>query len=112
VTGKDRTSVQIFFERFDLPLESSRIYDKDVAHDKLAAIRLIVGKAGWPLASTLFVDDNIYHLLPADQAGCLVFMAGWGYHTAEQMDVAKRRSIPVLELETWAVTLLQRKVPA
>jgi phosphoglycolate phosphatase-like HAD superfamily hydrolase len=112
VTGKDRTSVQIFFESFDQPLESSRIYDKDVAHDKLGAIRMIVGKAGWPLASTLFVDDNIYHLLPADHAGCCAFMADWGYHTAEQMEAARRRSIPILKLETWADTLLQWKVPA
>ena len=112
VTGKDWQSVRMFFDGFDLPIERSRVYDKDAAHDKLEAIRIIAGNAGQPLTSTVFVDDNIYHLLPPHEAGCSAFMAGWGYHTNDQIQLAKQRSIPILELETWADLLLERKVSA
>jgi phosphoglycolate phosphatase-like HAD superfamily hydrolase len=112
VTGKDRESVQTFFDRFDLPIETSRVYDKDVAHDKLSAIRMIAENLRKPLNSSIFLDDNIHHLLPPQEAGCRVFMAGWGYHTGEQIELAIRRSIPILQLEDWAGALLRQKVTA
>jgi phosphoglycolate phosphatase-like HAD superfamily hydrolase len=108
VTGKDSKSVQKFFDSFNLPISSSRIYDKDAAHDKLSAIRVIASSLCQPLSSVAFVDDNIHHLLPPHRAGCHVFMAGWGYHTSEQVQLARQHSIPILELETWAPVLLQR----
>jgi phosphoglycolate phosphatase-like HAD superfamily hydrolase len=112
VTGKDSTSVQKLFDRFDLPIPPSRIYDKDAAHDKLSAIRMIAANLGQPLNSAVFVDDNVHHLLPPHQAGCHAFMAGWGYHTDEQIELAKQHSIPILELETWAGVLAGHGVTA
>jgi phosphoglycolate phosphatase-like HAD superfamily hydrolase len=102
VTGKDSSSVQRLFESFDLPIPPSRIFDKDAAHDKLSAIRLIAANLGQTLNSAVFIDDNVHHLLPAHQAGCPVLMAGWGYHTDEQIQLAKDQAIRILELESWA----------
>jgi phosphoglycolate phosphatase-like HAD superfamily hydrolase len=107
VTGKDASSVQTFFKLFGLPIPSSRVFDKDVAHDKLAAIRMIAANEGQPLNSTFFVDDNIHHLVPAHEAGCHAYLAGWGYHTDEQLELARRLSIPILSLEGWVDVLFR-----
>ena len=112
VTGKDSKSVQMFFERFDLPIPPAQVYGKDAAHDKLSAIRMIAANLGQPLNSAVFVDDNIHHLLPAHEAGCRAFLAGWGYHTLEQLELAKQKCVPILDLETWAEALLQPGVTA
>lgn len=112
VTGKDARSVQTFFDRFGLRVPPSHVYDKDVAHDKLSAICMIAANAGQPLNSAYFLDDNVYHLLPAHQAGCHAYMASWGYHTPEQLQVAQEESIPILELGNWVEALMQSGVKA
>ena len=112
VTGKDARSVQTFFDRFGLRVSPSHVYDKDVAHDKLSAICMIAASAGQPLGSAYFLDDNVYHLLPAHRAGCHAYMASWGYHTPEQLQFAHQESIPVLELSNWAEALMKSGVQA
>ena len=112
VTGKDSNSVQRFFESFGLSIAPGRIYDKDAARDKLSAIRIIASTLSRPLNSAVFIDDNVHHLLPAHEAGCHAFVAGWGYHTNEELDLARRRSIPFLELDSWAAVVLQQGVTA
>jgi len=62
----------------NVPMPDERIYDKDAAHDKLSAIRVISGKSDVPPASIAFLDDNVHHLLPVLDAGCHAVMAGWG----------------------------------
>jgi hypothetical protein len=57
------------------------------------------------LDAAVFIDDNVHHLLAPSQAGCHVFMAGWGYHTDEQMRLARDRFIPILQLESWTETV-------
>lgn len=110
VTGKDAESVRLFFGRFGLPIPPSRIYDKDVAHDKLAAIRMIAANPGQPLSSAHFLDDNVYHLLPAKKAGCHTYLASWGYHTPEQLGLARQEGVQIVELQTWREVLLKSGV--
>ena len=82
-------------------LDRSRIYDKDAAHDKLEAVRRAARETGCPIDRITFIDDNIIHLLPAQKAGCRVFMAGWGYHTDEHLEIARANAVPILNLENW-----------
>ncbi len=99
VTGKDRDSVKLFFDRMKLPLPDEQIYDKDAARDKLQAIRKINPEC--------FIDDNIIHLRPIHEAGFRALMADWGYHTAEHMKLAKALGVPVVGLSNWVDALRQ-----
>jgi phosphoglycolate phosphatase-like HAD superfamily hydrolase len=105
VTGKDADAVQLFFSRFDLTLPNDCIYDKDAGHDKLGAIRHLAGETQQPLKSVIYLDDNIGHLLPVHQAGCRVLMAEWGYHTDEDLKIARSNQVPIVGLDTWARTI-------
>jgi beta-phosphoglucomutase-like phosphatase (HAD superfamily) len=97
VTGKDRESVMLFFDRMKLPLADDHIYDKDAAVDKLQAIRKI--------NAHYFIDDNINHLRPIHEAGFGALMAGWGYHTDEHVELAKRLGVPIVGLDNWVKTV-------
>jgi len=101
VTGKDRDAVKLFFKTFDLLLADDRIYDKDAGHDKLGAICKVAAQCNQPIQTLTFIDDNITHLIPVHEAGCRVFLAEWGYHTDEDLDIARSHGVPVLKLDTW-----------
>lgn len=105
VTGKDRDAVQLFFRSFNLPLADDRVYDKDAGHDKLGVIRHLAKQLNQTPGSSAFIDDNISHLLPVHQAGFKAFMAEWGYHTEEDLDLARSHQVPILKLDTWAQTI-------
>ena len=101
VTGKDGTSVKTILKHEGIEIAEDRIYDKNAAKNKLAALTAISEKTGIKLSDIIFVDDNINHLLPPKESGCQIFMAGWGYHTDKQLQKAKDLGIEILELDTW-----------
>jgi len=105
-TGKDKASVRDFFEYIGIDFPASKIYDKDTAYDKLAALRQISGVTHKRLREIIFLDDNVNHLLMPKRNGCKTFMAGWGYHTEKQLKLSKDKKIPVIGLEDWVQKIL------
>jgi phosphoglycolate phosphatase-like HAD superfamily hydrolase len=101
VTGKDRSAVQAFFKKFQVPLDASSIFDKDAGHDKLAVLKTLAASRGRALSQLRFIDDNIQHLLPVYKAGCRGYLAGWGYHTDEHLLLASQENVPILQLSNW-----------
>jgi phosphoglycolate phosphatase-like HAD superfamily hydrolase len=113
VTGKDAETVRAFFERFGLPIPANRVYDRDAGHDKTAALRKIVALRGRPLARAVLVDDNVRHVLPVLEAGGRAILAGWGYHTDEQLALAHASGLPIATLDNWpALALAQTDAAA
>lgn len=100
VSSKDRASISVFFERFDVPLRNDQIFDQQ-ATDKLAVIRTIASHRRRTLSDTVVIDDNVHHLIPVQEAGAHAMMAGWGYHTDEQIELAETHRVPIVTLETW-----------
>src|SRR3989338_7628338 len=101
VTGKDKRSVKTFLNSFGINFLEKKIYDKEAADNKLGALKEIAKITQKRLTDIIFLDDNIYHLLPPKQNGCQVFMAGWGYHCDGHLRKAKEQGIEVLQLQNW-----------
>ncbi len=99
VTGKDRESVLDFFEYMDLPLQADSIYDKEIAKNKLSALKMISTREDLPYSRITFLDDNITHLIGPLQCGFAVLLASWGYVMPEHLAKAKEIGIPVVNLE-------------
>ncbi len=101
VTGKDSDSVKTFLKHIGIEISESRIYDKNAAADKLAALKAISKNTNKKLSDVTFLDDNVYHLLAPKESGCKTYMAGWGYHSEEHLALARRNDIEVLDLGNW-----------
>lgn len=101
VTGKDKDSVRTFLLHAGIDFQASRIYDKDAAHNKVGALKEIAQRENRALAEIVFLDDNINHLLEPKEAGCLVYLAGWGYHLQEHLQKAVYNKIEILNLKDW-----------
>jgi phosphoglycolate phosphatase-like HAD superfamily hydrolase len=107
VTGKDRDSVQAFLGRHSVTIPDNRIYDTNAARDKAAALETIAKNEKRPMADIIFLDDNINHLLHPRKAGCMVHLAGWGYHLPEHLQRAEIEGIDVLELNDWSERIIR-----
>ena len=101
VTGKDKDSVRTFLYHLGIDIQDSKIYDKNAARNKIGALKKVAQREDKSLAEIIFLDDNINHLMEPKKAGCLVYMAGWGYHSKEQMELAKSKGVPILGLKHW-----------
>ncbi|MBU4376234.1 MAG: HAD hydrolase-like protein [Candidatus Omnitrophica bacterium] len=106
VTGKDKSSVRTFLKHSGIDFPQAKIYDKNAARNKLAALKKIAKITKNDLKDIIFLDDNINHLLEPKQNGCKAYMAGWGYHSEEHLQSAKKKKIPVVALEDWVKKIL------
>ena len=98
-TLKDKESVLRLLKSQGIELAEDRVYDQAEIHDKLDALRRIAEREGVGLARLTFIDDNVFHLLPPLEAGVACYLAEWGYHTAEHLDVASRYGLPRVGLD-------------
>ncbi len=53
--------------------------------------------AGCELQDVIYIEDQINFLPPALAAGAKVYLAGWGYVSPEQREIAAAHSIPIIE---------------
>lgn len=99
VTGKDKESVIDFLDIMKIPITNDKIYDRDAAKDKLAALKLIAKKESLPNNSIKFLDDNVTHLVKPFKCGFTVYLASWGYALPEHFKLAKKIGIPIITPE-------------
>lgn len=107
VTGKDKDSVYTFLEYYGIDLSEERIFDKDAAINKLAALNQITQMEGRSIHDIIFIDDNIKHLIEPKQSGYQVYMAEWGYSMANHIEIARDNNIPVIGLDNWIEVVLK-----
>lgn len=105
-SGKDKSSVKTFLRHIGIDFPEEKIYDKQIAANKRVALEKIAQQTGQRLKDIIFLDDNINHIFNLKQAGCQIYMAGWGYHTNEHLKKVKKRGIPILTLDNWSNHLI------
>lgn len=98
VTMKDRESVLAILKKEGIEFPYEKVFDKDDFNTKLEALLFLSKKCGVSIDKVKFLDDNVMHLLEPADAGVKVFMADWGYHTDEHLDIAKKKGIKVIKL--------------
>ena len=99
VTGKDKESVVDFLDIMKISITNDKIYDRNAAKDKLAALKLISEKESLPNNSIKFLDDNVTHLVKPFKCGFTVYLASWGYALPEHFKLAKKIGIPIVTPE-------------
>lgn len=112
VTMKDRESILTILKKEGIGFPYKKVFDKDDFNTKLEALLYLSKEREVPVDKIRFLDDNVMHLLELAGAGINVFMADWGYHTDEHIDIAKEKGIKIIklsELETFFRTKPEAK---
>lgn len=97
VTGKDRESVIDFFTHFEIKIDPGKIFDKEIAKNKMEGIRNIAELENVKLEEISFLDDNVTHIVPPHNEGVKCFMAKWGYGMPEHFKLANEKKIRILD---------------
>ncbi len=71
------------------------VYDFSYASSKLGVLRRLRQELGVSLAGAVFLDDNVEHLLKAQESGVRPVLASWGYVAPEQRERADTMGIAV-----------------
>jgi len=99
-TAKDGRSVRLLLA--DLGLEAvidpALILDKETGVDKTSHLTALSTRAAVPFADITFVDDKVNHLTKAASLGVRPVLAGWGFNTLREHDLARALGYPVASL--------------
>jgi phosphoglycolate phosphatase-like HAD superfamily hydrolase len=100
-TAKDGTSVRLLLDRFGIAalFDPDLILDKDVGVQKTDHLRQLADRAGVGFSDITFVDDKLNHLQRAAGLGVRTVLAGWGYNSAREHELARSLGIPVATLD-------------
>jgi len=74
----------------NLNIMDEDIVDLNVSTDKIVQMKYIARRYKVRFEDIHFVDDNLNHLLAVKDLGVNVYLAGWGYCTAQQKHSAKK----------------------
>jgi len=80
-------------------IERQDIFDKNYGKNKSDHMKAISSQYGVRFQDIYFVDDQLSYLIGTQQLGVNSFMAGWGYCTEEQKNIAREKSIYIIEEE-------------
>jgi phosphoglycolate phosphatase-like HAD superfamily hydrolase len=81
------------------PMSLKDIFDKNYGKNKSDHMKAIVAQYKVNFEDIYFVDDQLSYLEETQILGVNVFLAGWGYCTEEQKNIARQKSITVIEEE-------------
>ena len=101
-TAKDKRSVTRLLERYGIAehFGDGWVHDKETGVSKQAHIVAIAERAGCPASEVVFIDDKVNHLVDVAETGARCVLAGWGYNSQREHDVAVRAGIEIASLET------------
>lgn len=80
-------------------IDLNDIFDKNCGQNKSDHMKAITDRFKVNFKDIYFVDDQLSYLEETQILGVKVFMAGWGYCTEQQKDIARKKGIPVIERE-------------
>jgi phosphoglycolate phosphatase-like HAD superfamily hydrolase len=101
-TAKDGRSVRLLLADLGLEgvIDPALILDKETGVDKTSHLTELSARAGAPFAVITFVDDKVNHLQKAASLGVRTVLAGWGFNTPREHDLARALGYPVASLAT------------
>ncbi|MEA2063000.1 MAG: HAD hydrolase-like protein [Gemmatimonadota bacterium] len=102
VTSKDRRSVGILLKHYGVAEIFDNVLDKSMGASKRAHLTELSERCGIPYENITFIDDKVAHLIDCAPLGIHPLLAGWGYNSDQERELACKHSIKVLELEELA----------
>ena len=101
-TAKDKRSVSRLLERYGLAeyFGEGWVHDKETGVSKRAHIAAIAERAGCPPSEIVFIDDKVNHLIDVAETGARCVLAGWGYNSRREHEVAAQAGLEIATLET------------
>jgi phosphoglycolate phosphatase-like HAD superfamily hydrolase len=106
-TAKDARSVQLLLDHLGYGgvFDRELILDKETGVEKTHHLRALRERTGAAFPDMTFVDDKVNHLLRVAELGVRPVLAGWGFNTEREHDLAHRLGFEVADLAT-AETIL------
>ena len=103
VSNKDKVSIILLMNYFNLPINEDQIFGAENGNDKSIIIANIIGSTSAELKNVYFIDDNLDNLKSVKDLNIKLYHAMWGYGHTEGNDD------PVIE-EIYPDDILQRLI--
>jgi len=97
-TMKDGESVKLILIKNGINISPRNILDQSQISSKLEALNYFVDNKQIKKDELCFIDDNITHLIEPSKNNYNVFLSGWGNTIEEHKEIAKKKSIPIMEI--------------
>ena len=100
-TSKDAQTVRALLDSYGMSalFGEGHVLDKSMGGSKrahLAALRKIFNCT---YGEMTFIDDKVAHLIDCASLGVRLYLAGWGYNSTQEEELAASRNIAVLRIE-------------
>jgi phosphoglycolate phosphatase-like HAD superfamily hydrolase len=101
-TAKDARSVRLLLDElgFDNVFSTELILDKETGVEKTHHLRVLHERTGAEFEDITFVDDKVNHLVRVAELGVRPVLAGWGFNTDREHELARVLGFEVADLET------------
>lgn len=101
VTAKDHTSARLLLTHFRLDslFADELVLDKEIGVRKSLHLSTLQARLDVPFEAITFIDDKVNHLLEVAHLGVGRVLAGWGYNTDREYEIARGHGIPVATFE-------------
>jgi phosphoglycolate phosphatase-like HAD superfamily hydrolase len=101
-TAKDSRSVELLLDQlgFEGVFERELIVDKETGVEKTKHLRVLHDRTGVDFNNITFVDDKVNHLVKVAELGVRGVLAGWGFNTDREHELARELGFEVAELST------------
>jgi phosphoglycolate phosphatase-like HAD superfamily hydrolase len=101
-TAKDSRSVQLLLEELGLGgvFDPELILDKETGVEKTHHLRALHQRTGAEYTDITFVDDKVNHLLRVAELGVRPVLAGWGFNSDREHELARELGYEVAKLST------------
>jgi phosphoglycolate phosphatase-like HAD superfamily hydrolase len=100
-TAKDARSVRLLLDElgFDGVFDAELILDKEAGVEKTHHLRVLHERTGAEFEDITFVDDKVNHLVRVAELGVRPVLAGWGFNTEREHELARQLGFEVADLE-------------
>jgi phosphoglycolate phosphatase-like HAD superfamily hydrolase len=101
-TAKDSRSVQLLLDElgFGGVFDRELILDKETGVEKTHHLRALRERTGAEFSDITFVDDKVNHLVRIAELGVRPVLAGWGFNTDREHELARGLGFEVADLST------------
>jgi phosphoglycolate phosphatase-like HAD superfamily hydrolase len=100
-TAKDRRSAVLLLDHLGVGdlFSPELVLDKETGVSKTAHLTALHDRLDVPFESITFVDDKLNHLEAVAPLGVRAVLAGWGFNTPREHDLAARRGFRVANFD-------------
>lgn len=101
-TAKDNRSVRLLLDElgFDGVFDTELILDKETGVEKTHHLRVLHERTAAEFEDITFVDDKVNHLVRVAELGVRPVLAGWGFNTNREHELARQLGFEVAALES------------